>query len=263
MKKYIILLLVIVPALFMSCEQTEVQPYDGQPYATIFDPDGWYTGELQSYNRNFIYMDPNKETDTVWVKVAIKAGLPVKDYHISFRQYKDSISGMALLSLPDATPGVQYKAFDDPELKDKYVIHKGLMLDSVPVILLRDPSLKKTGYRITFRMANSEDITASDQTADNAQQHTYVVIYVADCYSEPTSWKYYMSSFGVYGPVKHQFMVEDSKQKWDDDFIKSLDSFDKVYYLYKFRNDLDALNAQREKEGKGPLTEADGSKVYF
>ena len=61
----------------------------------------------------------------------------------------------------------------------------------------------------------------------------------------------------------HDFLVRHSGKRWDYDFIKNLDSNEKTYYLYKFRNELAQENAERLGQGLSVLSEKDGTPVEF
>ena len=253
-------LLIILP-LLVACEQEQIKVDKTTPYVSFYAPKGYYMKLVQEYDYNFIYADDKVKEDTIWVKIISRAALPSKDMKVSLRAFNDTTDN--LLSFLNADSGVHYKSFQD--MADKMILHKGQMLDSIPVVLLRDKSLKENGRRLTLRMADSEDRKAADQKADNDDSKMFVVIYISDGYSEPSNWRWYMTQFGRYGKVKHEFMIKDSGQRWDAAFIEEIrqDPYDQIYYLYKFRNDLKDLNQRRAAEGKGPLAEADGSLVEF
>jgi hypothetical protein len=244
-----------------SCEQVELKPYEGDPYVGFYDPRGFYMKQLQSAETNFVYMDESIVRDTVWFKIVAKASIPPADYHVKIRAYKNEIS--YLTNLKEAEPGIHYVPFDSKEMEDFLILKKGHLYDSIPVILLRDPSLKEEGRRLTLRITDSEDLKASDRLADDDQSHTFVVVYMADCFLEPANWKYSSLGLGKYGPVKHQFMVEQSGERWDNNFISTLDRYDKTYYAFKFRNALVLENQKRAAQGLPKLKEKDGTDVEF
>ena len=94
--------------------------------------------------------------------------------------------------------------------------------------------------------------------------------------SEPSYWNYnygdedyawgFWNYFGTYGIVKHQFLIEQNGEKWDDDYIKSLMDGDSAYLTFlaqKMAQRLEEVNAERAAQGEGPLCEADGTPVSF
>ncbi len=259
MRKLYLLLLTL--PLFLACEQEQITVDNNIPYVSFYAPKGYYMKMVQEYDYNFVYTKDDVKEDTIWIKIISRAALPSRNLKVALRAFNDTTDN--LLSLPNAESGIHFKSFK--EMADKMILHKGRMLDSIPIVVLRDKSLKENGRRLTLRVADSEDIKAADKKADDSGDKIFVVIYISDGYSEPSNWRWYMTQFGRYGKVKHEFMIKDSGQKWDAAFIEKLrqDYYDQIYYLYKFRNDLKELNAQRAMEGKGPLAESDGSLVTF
>ena len=72
--------------------------------------------------------------------------------------------------------------------------------------------------------------------------------------------------YGEYGPVKHQFLIDQTGEPWDDEYIVALHDGDSAYLEYlmaKMQNQLDALNAERVAQGLDVLKEADGTEVYI
>ena len=70
--------------------------------------------------------------------------------------------------------------------------------------------------------------------------------------------------FGVYGVVKHQFLIEQTGKKWDDEYIESLIKGDSNYLKYLVRKmsaRLSEVNAERTAKGLDVLKEADGTIV--
>ena len=64
--------------------------------------------------------------------------------------------------------------------------------------------------------------------------------------------------------MKHQFLIDESGEKWDDDYIDSLMTGDSLYLRYimsKMSRRLSAINAERQAKGLDVLKEADGTVV--
>ena len=71
---------------------------------------------------------------------------------------------------------------------------------------------------------------------------------------------------GDYGVVKHQFLIDQTGEKWDDDYIEKFMTGDGAYRSYlieKLSKRLDEVNAERQEKGESPLCEADGTPVSF
>lgn len=267
MKLHIIIATLAALWVFSSCEKTEVPIYDADAYVNFYDSYGQYRQELQVKQVNFYYGDTVRTRDTVWLKLVALGGTPKTDVHIKLRAYHNSITS-TLQKLDDAESGVHYVPFESEEMQKLLIFHANQMYDSIPIILLRDPSIKEAGRRLTLQVVDSEDVKAADHRPDDTYDRSFATVYTADCLSQPTLWAFGFF-LGDYGPVKHEFMVRVSGERWDDAFIKAnnLNSSDDVnlqtYWRYRFRNELEQENAERKAEGLGPLTEKDGKEVAF
>ena len=77
--------------------------------------------------------------------------------------------------------------------------------------------------------------------------------------------------FGHWGPVKHQFMIDNSDALWDDDYLLSLgvnniSTCDQAYLNFlctKLANKLYEVNMERMRNGEGWLTDTDGTIIQF
>lgn len=221
-----------------------------------------YTGQqyLEFYSKNdvkavttaysaFYYLDAGKTTDTVLLHVVTLGSLPTKTSYVTLNASTDKTNVSAY---PDAVAGVHYVSFDDPELKKLMKVEAGKFEAYIPVVLKRDPSLKSSVYQLRF------NIGVSDDFKPGSSKHTEGVIYISDRLSQPSNWT---TTFflGTYGTVKHQFIIEQSGQRWDTDFITTLttpaDLNAQSFYLFKFTQALKVLNATRKAAGLTELRE--------
>lgn len=250
-----------------SCKEVEVGLYDEEPYFNFYDETGQYRLEVQCQQQNFYYGSDERTRDTVWLQLVSVASVPKRDLSVKLRAYHNTTWSM-LQSLEDAESGVHYVPFESEEMKKLLVFHAGNLRDSIPIILLRDPSLKQAGRRLTLRVVDSENAKAADQREDTDIDHAFVTIYTADCLAQPTLWTQYFF-LGAWGAVKHDFMIRHSGEKWDDEFIEStgLSGYSasnlQAYYRYKFRNELTEENEKRVEAGLPRLAEANGLAVEF
>lgn len=219
--------------------------------------------EMAESSYSFVYGDDARTRDTVWFKVETMGKVPTTDRPIAFEQV-DTAGVMAV-------PGTHYVAFDSPELAPYYVIKGGQARAEVPVILLRDASLKNETVVLKFRIRPNGYFT------NGYEEYQTKTITFSDYMTKPAKWDYpYPYSgdytvrladlFGAYGPVKHQFMIEHTGEKWDDAYIDKLMTGDLNYVLYlesKLSKELETLNKEREQEGLKPLAESDGTEVSF
>ena len=206
---------------------------------------------------SFAYAGGSVQTDTLWFDVQTTGFVADHDRAIELVQVQDNTS-----SIINAQAGVHYVAFNDDAVKTYYVAPAGKPRFSVPIIVKRDASLKQNDVvlKVTFRENSEFKVGYSDFSTRT--------ITISDRLTRPSLWdpngglcNYY---FGKYGPVKHQFLIDTTGEKWDDEYIKSLTTGDTGYTSYLSQllaRKLADLNAERATRGEGPLAEADGTLV--
>ena len=165
--------------------------------------------------------------------------------------------------------GRHYVSFSDPSLATYYTIPAGKARTKIPVVLLRDASLQSQTVTLRFSIQANENfqngypefqtrtLTFTDQLAEPSEWINLELPYPA--YPQYTY-------FGKWGPVKHKFLIDETGEKWDDDYIKQLLEGDSGYLTYMIRKmskRLDAVNAERQAQGLDVLKEADGTPVVI
>ena len=203
---------------------------------------------------SFVY-DNTLQQDTVWVKM--KTIGFVSDHDRAFQLEQEATDEN------DARPGVHYQDFATESLKRFYVIPAGKVEARVPVVLLRDASLKQAEYTLRMRVKPTAEF--GEGYPDKAVR----TLYIADFLSKPQAWAATATwLFGEYGTVKHQFLIDATGKKWDDDYLNNelklsgeytLDYM--IYFEGVLRRKLDSVNADRAAQGLGKLCEADGTEV--
>lgn len=268
-KTFHILMLVVVAVLTAACEK-DLPVYDDPTcrinfyYPTCTSTEK-FDSTLTRTPYSFVYAGAAVTTDTIWVEVETMGFTSDKDRPVSLEQL-DTTACMAV-------PGKHYVAFDDPSMASYYVIPAGKARATLPIVVLRDASLKDTSVVLKFTFRENEYF-----------HHGYPVfqtrvITITDRLSEPSAWNkqyYYDPShpswgtysfanyFGAYGPVKHQFLIDQNGKAWDDDYITSLMEGDSNYLNYlmqEMQKALAKLNAERQAQGLDVLREADGTEV--
>lgn len=213
---------------------------------------------------SFVYGSDTITKDTVWFTIETMGKVASYDRAVTLTQIaSDTI---------DAVAGKHYVAFSDPSLANYYVIKAGTAQAKLPVVMLRDESLKTNEVTLKFQ------ITPNDNFANGYPEYQTRTLTFSDYMTKPTNWdKEYPTAytgwyatmneyFGEYGQVKHQFMIEKTGKKWDNDYIDEImtgDSNYLIYMYYKLANDLAEENAERAAQGLDPLAEADGTEVTF
>ena len=216
---------------------------------------------------SFIYGDADRQRDTLWFPVQTMGFTSDHDRTVVLEQL--SSDGV------QAVPGKHYVAFNDPSVSNLYVIPAGKATTKLPVIILRDPSLKSETVTLKFGFRENEYFKLGFEEFSTRQ------IEITDMLSEPSKWneaypipgleRYFpryanhlSDFFGAYGVVKHQFLIEQTGKKWDDEYIEALITGDSNYLKYlvrKMSQRLDEVNAERVAKGLDVLKESDGTVV--
>ena len=136
MKKIVLYIVFMITALMMSCEEK---------YDMYSEPDNRLNIISDTLiNYTFTIKPASVMLDTVWVRVQTMGLLSDQDRVVKFEQVEaDSLN---------AEPGVHYVAFDDSSLAELYRMPGDSSVTEVPVVVLRDPSLKESDVtlKITF-----------------------------------------------------------------------------------------------------------------
>lgn len=249
-------------AFFTGCEKN-IEPYNYMNGLNFL-----YDNEIDSIrNFSFVYGPSNKSVDTVWVKVETIGRLSEANRDITFEQIQTNGT--------NAVPGTHYVAFDDPAVKSHYIVPGGASTVNVPVILKRDVTLKNTSVELCFRIVKNDYFKVN-----NPSRNRFTIIF-SDKLSKPTNWGYFAKyHFKVYGFVKHQFMIEQTGFKWDDDYLYNVMGFTSsltysggtnsnydsgfVTYIQQILiKKLQQVNAERVAQGLDVLKESDGTVVAF
>lgn len=196
-------------------------------------------------NFTFIYSDESVVEDTVWFHLHTQGNL--SDMPRPFCLEQVQIEGVA-----NAVPDVHYKSFDNPEVKNLYVIPANAAYLKVPIIVKRDVSLSDTTVVLHFKVVANEYFQPGDP------DFIWREVTISNRYVRCSKW---MDAYvGSWGEEKMKFMIEVSGLKWDNDcFTNGLSDGSLPYWSMKFKEELLKRN---EKVGT-PLKEKDGTIVVF
>jgi len=238
--------------LLASCEK-DLPVWDDDQAALEFS----YSNSADSIvNYSFIY-SKGATVDTVWITVQAMGFVVSEDRYFEFEQIASGGD--------DAVAGKHYVSFDDASYKSRLRIPADSVSAKVPIIVMKDASLDDQTVCLKMRIKENG-------TFVRGYKETQIKnIYITNQLSQPTNWNNLVQYFfGYYGKVKHQFMIDNSDFNWDDEFLENLGvvdfSADQAYLAYlkqKFTNRLAEVNAERQAQGLGVLTEADGTVVKF
>lgn len=251
--KYIIPIIIL--GTIFSCKQDNYKMYDGASYVQ-FGPtyDLIYKHRYDIYLRDtlkqfsFFYSQPETKQDTVYFDLYAIGNATNYDRSIALEQ-------IMLDNVENAVEGVHYKAFDDKEMLKHYTLPSGTHHIRIPIVMLRDESLKSETRTLQFQVVSNKDF----QSGDNVL--TWRRLVFTDRLSEPQGWP--VLSFLKYSVTKHEWMIKVSGKKWDAEFIKELDSSGISYWTGFFNYKLIIENAERDSREEEHLTDEFGELVKF
>jgi hypothetical protein len=246
-KTLIFIGMALVLALFTGCEEDLPKYSDSQGYLGFV-----YDNSADSIlNYSFVYSG-GKEMDTVWIEVQTVGFLSDQDRPYTVKQVTTGNN--------DAVAGTHFVSLDDPSITQYMVVKADSTTSRFPIITKRDESLSDTTFNLKLEIADNGTFKPG------YKERRYKTVTITSMLSKPTQWNSYMDYyFGQWGPVKHQFMIDVTGEKWDDDYIKSI-IYDYGYVSFlinKLDRALAEENARRLAAGQGYLQEADGTLVAF
>lgn len=161
--------------------------------------------------QTFFYYDDKVKVDTVYFDLYTSGNLGNQDR--AFKLEQENVPGTY-----NAVPGLHYRAFSDPVLSSKYVMKAGARHMRVPIVLLRDQSLKTNNATLKFSVVANENFQPGE--ADLIKRK----LIFTDRLSRPNAWDESLTTYtyGKYSVVKHKFMIDVTGQKWDQDFMVAL-----------------------------------------
>ncbi len=250
MKKSIYTLLLLAGLTGMTSCEKDLSVYSEETCWLNFKTLASYESDQTEFS--FVYSGSTVTEDTVWLTVTTLGFVKDYDRTLAIEQVTGSEN--------DAVAGKHYVAFDDESLKKYYVVPAGAVSTEIPVVLLRDASLKNGAYNLEISIKENENFKPGYED-DRCR-----TIIISDKLSKPSKWSTYFDYYvSYYTPGVHQFMIDVSGERWDDDYIESLGT-DDGYLLYLgsfFKNKLEEVNAERVAAGLDVLREEDGTPVII
>lgn len=199
----------------------------------------------------FYYEDESVKEDTVFFDIYAIGGVAKQDRNFILEQEQ-------VPNAVNAIPGTDYLAFNDPRATKNFVIKAGEVHTKVPIILLRNSSLKSKTATLKFNVAVNENFQLGERN------NLWRKIMFTDRLSQPSAWdangsRYY---YGTYSVTKHQFMIETTGLKWDQEFMATLPSDYALlqYYLGVLKT---ALIDYNKAHPGSPMKDESGELVLF
>jgi len=181
----------------------------GPPIAAIYQPGANGLGSQIAYT--FFYKSADTRQDSVYFDIYAVGGVSTKDR--SFKLEQVQVDGVI-----NAVPGTHFISFNDPEVSKNLVIKAGQVHSRVPVILLRDASLKTSDAALRFTIVANENFKKGETN------YLWRRVDFTDRINKPAAWAgtYQNTYYGKYSTVKHKFMMDATGELWDQDFMMVL-----------------------------------------
>lgn len=182
MKKLFILL--VIGLAWGACTEENVDVYSlTDEYVYIPYNSDIYLADMRSsdtvymfYNRTALSVNSMQVRDTFYFRVLVTGVAKNVDRKINIQPWVNEVNGKEA-----AVPGVNYVAFDDPEMVGNFIIPADSLGVNIPIVVTYDPAIagQWKSFAVTFKLAESEDFkvlgTNSDVTSGNgARSHAYV-----------------------------------------------------------------------------------------
>jgi hypothetical protein len=241
---YISLLILSVGALF-SCQEKEIDRYENDPRLYFFRS-SYVQGQRDSISASFFILGNLASRDTVYLEIRTM-GMPSTER----RFFK--VEQMNVGEAHAAISGKHFVAFDDEVYKSLWVVEPGEITATLPIILLRDASLKSEEVRLEITFAENEYFKSG--IINNSR----FVIKISDYATKPATWDgWYV--LGAWGPQKMLFLIQYVGIDFNDDPTKYTADYNYLMYLMGLANEaLANYTASHDK----PLQEEDGTLVSF
>jgi hypothetical protein len=262
MKKYSCIIVILL-AIAAGCKKA--------PYILYNDGHRIQIADTTPVSYSFLYKDAAVTKDTVYIQMNTMGGIVDHNRVITIEQIPEydkiyvrdpvtnKITDSIITEKPfKAIPGKHYISFTDPAVQGLMVVMADSAVSKMPVILIRDTSLKTNSYRLRIKLI------ANDEFAIGETKAVEKVIVFSDRLERFESWKADQASspafavFGKYSTGKHQFMIDVLKTKIDEDWYKAMAAAGaQNHYKVLLRDALAVFNADPANisAGKAPVRE--------
>jgi hypothetical protein len=182
MKRLFIIL--VIGLIWGACTEEKVEVYSlTDEYIYIPYNSNLYRADMRLsdsvymfYNKSALSVHSMQERDTFYFRVLVTGAAKKVDRKIKLESWENEVTGKEA-----AVPGVNYIAFDDPEMERNLILPADSVGVNIPIIVTYDPVIagQWKSFVVTFKLAESEDFkvlgTNSDITSGNAaRSHAYV-----------------------------------------------------------------------------------------
>ncbi|MDR0545016.1 MAG: DUF4843 domain-containing protein [Odoribacteraceae bacterium] len=232
----------LLALLFLSCRERVVHRYESENSIYFFRGSENYNTFVQvdSLSYNFTEKQPGRLRDTIHLRVLSAGFLSDADRAVRVAQ-----------TSPNALAGVHYADFDDPALAGRFIVPAGSARGELPIVILRDPSLRSRVVRIEIKLQENDHFKVV------IPELSRFVIKVTDMIAKPSNWDFLWASYmGAWGPEKMRFLAD---YVGIADYEGAHDASEMLYYRSVAIEKLTEYNNTHAT----PLAEADGAPVTF
>ncbi len=165
--KQLILIIALI-GLLVSCHYEKPDYYKGDSYVRIwveyFSGNAGYVPEYPLNTAGGLIhesVNANRLRDTAWFRIQAFGHSSSTDRKIKIEQYFEEND-----EYEAAVAGINYVAFDDPEMEKYMVIPADSTTIEVPVIMTYDPNVRGVTYHLYFQLVPTDDfeVMASKHT---------------------------------------------------------------------------------------------------
>ena len=198
MKKNILYVLLLF--FCFSCQKNELQMYSG------IDAIQLNSLEDTLSNYSFYFHAPSVLEDTIWVKFRTTGYTSSQDRNFLLKQ-------IHIEGIENAVPDKHYKTLSPDLLKVK----ADSVYAYVPIVLLRNNLLPKTTYALKFEICENQYFKLGEK-----DKLSFEILFTSGL-TKPNEWNDYITKFvlGDWSYNKHEWLISQTGQKWDDDFLLS------------------------------------------
>ncbi len=233
MKKILKYIVPVVVLLAAACSQHDALMYESDPQVCFYRGDDGY-GQQDSILHSFFLVSDTQDRDTVWVELAL-IGFPADEPRAVniVQTNKDAADA--------AVAGTHYVALDDPEVVNQIVIGAGQAVTKIPIILLRDISLKTGKKRLELTVEANTYFKPGIDADRNFMIQTTELAEKPSNWDDKASWKNY---FGEWSSQKMWFIVN---YLGLTEFEETYDTGYKTYLKLKAHSKLNEYNASHDE----------------
>ena len=232
--RYVVLGLTL---LAVACEQHDALMYDNDAQVCFARGEDGF-GQQDSVLHSFFLVPSNQDRDTVWVELALM-GFPMnEDRPVKLIQTNTGAANAAVA-------GVHYVAFDDPVDVNQIMIGAGQVSTKIPVIFLRDVSLKTDKVRLELTIGENGYFKPGIDSDRNFMLQT------TELAEQPVNWEEtWEKYFGTWSSQKMWFIVNylgltEFEEEYEQAYMVNL--------KLKAHTKLNEYNELQFQQGKEPL----------